>query len=196
MEQRPVAFSITSLDGDKRKRSSSNASQSGHPITSFGQRKPSQGNPYFQASTRKPSVSSRSEHVDTAASRGRLPPQADVQPSYRMEPHPEKKFRPSEAKKIMDDVLEEALEGISSYDAIKCRALTVQVCEDIKQKVKWLNFERCKLVCLAYFGSINGQGVRVASQCLWDDKVDSFASTTRTKADVFATALLFGVYKE
>ena len=196
MEQRPAALSIASADGDKRRRTSSAASQTGHLITSFGQRKASHGNPHFQVSSRKTSVTPRAEAVNTAASTGRLRAQGEVQASYRMEPHPDKKFRPNAAKKIMEEVLDEALEQLIHYEPIRCRSLTTQVCEDIKQKVKWLNFDRCKLVCLVYFGSLHGQGLHVASQCLWDHNVDNFASTTRTKANIFATALLFGIYKE
>lgn len=96
----------------------------------------------------------------------------------------------------MNEVLEEALEGIDHYDPVKCRALTSILSEDIKQRVKWLNFERFKLVCLVHIGSINGQAMQIVSRCLWNDSVDSFASTCFKKKDMFVVALMFAVYKE
>ena len=96
----------------------------------------------------------------------------------------------------MDEILEEALEGLDCYDPVKCRALSTILSEDIKQRVKWLNYERFKLVCLVHIGSINGQAMQIASRCLWNDSVDSFASASFKKGDMFAVALMFAVYKE
>lgn len=202
VEHRPPSLSVSSVQGDteRRRRSSTNASQySGVNAISpdrTERRKPSStAAPFLYSSSRKVSsnVSPRLDHTDTAASRHKP---AEVLPTYRMAPQDDRKFRPQVVKKIMDEAFEESLDGLTSYDSVKCRALTTQVCEDIKQRVKWLNFERCKLICLVHIGSISGQGMRVASQCLWDHTVDNFASTTYSKGDIFAVALLFGVYKE
>lgn len=202
VEHRPPSLSVSSVQGDteRRRRSSTNASQhSGVNAISpdrTERRKPSStSTPFLYSSSRKVSsnVSPRFDHIDTAASRHKP---AEVLPTYRMAPQADRKFRPQIVKKIMDEAFEESLDGLNGYDSVKCRALTTQVCEDIKQRVKWLNFERCKLICLVHIGSISGQGMRVASQCLWDHTVDNFASTTYSKGDIFAVALLFGVYKE
>ena len=123
-------------------------------------------------------------------------PSTDVQPTYRLSPHADRCFKPSAVKKIMDDVLEEAMEGLDRYDPVKCRTLSTALSEDIKQRVKWLNYERFKLICLVHVGSINGQGMQIASRCLWNESADSFASTSFKKKDVFAVALMFAVYKE
>ena len=204
VEQRPPSLSVSSAQGDmseRRRRSSTNTSQhsgvNNYSPDRTDRRKPSStATPFLYSASRKASsnVSPRPDHTaDTAASGLK---QGDILPTYRMAPQSDRKFRPHVVKKIMDEAFEECLDGLSNYDAVKCRALTTQVCEDIKQRVKWLNFERCKLVCLVHIGSISGQGMRVASQCLWDHTVDNFASTTYSKGDIFAVALLFGVYKE
>lgn len=163
-------------------------------------RKPSMSNPYFQSSPRKISTNfnskSYSEAIEFQAKSRELARQQQVQPTYRTEPQENKKFVPHIVKKIMDSTLEEALDGMDSYEAAKCRALSVSVCEDIKQKVKWLNYDRYKLVCVVYFGSVNGQEMRVASRCLWNESWDSFASSSVRKGDVYAVALMYGVYAD
>ncbi|CAH3192298.1 unnamed protein product [Porites evermanni] len=197
---RPPSLSISSAQEDHRRRSSTNTSQHSSAYAfspdRTERRKPSSiANPFLSSPNRKVSsnVSPRSEGFTTDPKhRG----QADVLPTYRMEPLPDRKFRPHVVKRIMDEAFEESLDALRSYDSVKCRALTTQLCEDIKQRVKWLNYERCKLVCLVHIGSVSGQGMRVASQCLWDQNVDNFASTSYRKGDIFAVALLFAVYKE
>ncbi|EDO33644.1 predicted protein, partial [Nematostella vectensis] len=114
--------------------------------------------------------------------------------TYKTEP--DRRFVPHVVKRVMDSALEEALEGMEHYESAKCRALTTSVCEDIKQKVKFLNYDRYKLVCVVYFGSVKGQEMRVASRCLWNHNFDTFASSSVTKGDIFAVAMMYGIYKE
>lgn len=203
VEHRPPSLSVSSAQGEteRKRRSSTNASQHSG-VNRFSpdrsdRRKPSSiATPFLYSSSGRKvssSVSPRLDPIDTAASKNK---ESEILPTYRMAPQADRKFRPQVVKKIMDEAFEESLDALNGYDAVKCRALTTQVCEDIKQRVKWLNFERCKLICLVHIGSVNGQGMRVASQCLWDHTVDNFASTTYSKGDIFAVALLFGVYKE
>ena len=205
VDHRPPSLSVSSApETEWRRRTSTNTSQHSG-VATFSpdrteRRKPSATiNPFLYSSNRKvsSSVSPRSDGYtgDPAIAKLRGH-EAEVLPTYRMQPQPERKFRPHVVKQIMDQAFEESLDGLSHYDAVKCRALTTQVCEDIKQRVKWLNYERCKLVCLVHIGSVSGQGMRVASQCLWDQNVDNFASTSYRKGDIFAVALLFAVYKE
>lgn len=158
-------------------------------------RKPSSTtNPFLYSPQNRKVSSSISPRLDTDYAK--RVGQSEVLPTYRMAPQSDRKFRPHIVKNIMDQAFEESLDGINTYDSVKCRALTTQVCEDIKQRVKWLNYDRCKLICLVHIGSLSGQGMRVASQCLWDQSVDNFATTTYRKGDIFAVAMLFGVYKE
>lgn len=205
VDHRPPSLSVSSVHGETetRRRSSTNTSQhSGvhnfSPDRSERKKPSTTASPYLYSSNRKvsSSFSPRSEGYADPATAKLRGPQTDVLPTYRMEPLAERKFRPHIVKKIMDRAFEESLDGLNNYDSVKCRALTTQVCEDIKQRVKWLNYERCKLVCLVHIGSVSGQGMRVASQCLWDHNLDNFASTSYRKGDIFAVALLFGVYKE
>ncbi|KXJ11022.1 tctex1 domain-containing protein 1-A [Exaiptasia diaphana] len=190
--------SSTVNPGESRTRSSSTTStEMWSPQKD--RRKPSMSNPYFHSSPRKYSTNfnskSYNETIEFQAQKAReMAKQQQLQPTYRTEPQENKRFVPHIVKQVMDSTLEEALDGLDCYEPAKCRSLSVSVCEDIKQKVKWLNYDRYKLVCVVYFGSINGQEMRLASRCLWNESWDSFASSSVRKGDVYAVALMYGVY--
>ena len=46
----------------------------------------------------------------------------------------------------------------------------------IKEKVKDLGYERYKLVVQVTVGEKTGQGIRLASRCLWDTATDKYVS--------------------
>ena len=68
--------------------------------------------------------------------------------------------------------------------------------EQIKAKVKELNIPRYKVVVQVTLGENKGQGVRVASRCLWDHKTDNYATLTYKNERYFACAVVFGAYTE
>lgn len=115
--------------------------------------------------------------------------------TYKVSPDADKRFRSKDVKDAIDSVLENRLEGLS-YDAEKCNFLLPSIAEEIKDKVKVMGFDRYKLVCLVTIGKLNNQGVRVASRCLWDTATDRMASSSFCGKDVFASAVVFGVYRE
>ena len=197
----PVVSALHTAETEHRGRSSTNTSlhssvQSYSPDKTERRKPSSTTNPFLHSPHNRKASNSVSPRMEAFTDHGKRGAQTEVLPTYRMGPQSDRKFRPHAVKKIMDQAFEESLDGIKNYDSVKCRALTMQVCEDIKQRVKWLNYERCKLICLVHIGSLSGQGMQVASQCLWDQNVDNFASTTYRNGDIFAVALLFGVYKE
>lgn len=115
--------------------------------------------------------------------------------TYKLSPDADKRFRSKDVKDAIDSVLESRLEGFS-YDAEKCKFLLPSIADEIKDKVKVMGFDRYKLVCLVTIGKLNNQGVRVASRCLWDTATDRLASSSFCGEDVFASAVVFGVYRE
>lgn len=196
--------SVNAASSEDRTRSSSIASELHHgsPQKTERQKKTSMSNPYFHSSPRKtstnfgPRITSDADFQAIGKGKDGLHRQTALQPTYRTEPQDDKKFAPHVVKKIMDNALEEAVEGMDKYEATKCKALSVSVCEDIKQKVKWLNYDRYKLICVVYFGSVCGQELRVTSRCLWNENFDNFASSSVIKGDIYAVALMYGVYQE
>lgn len=115
--------------------------------------------------------------------------------TYKMQPDEDKRFKCKDVTDIIDHVLEERLKGLS-YDPDKCRFLLPSIADEIKEKVKQLGFDRFKLVCLVTIGELHNQGVRVASRCLWNTETDRLATSSFCKNDLFASAVVFGIYKE
>jgi len=98
-------------------------------------------------------------------------------------------------KDAIDSVLESQLKGLP-YDPEKCKRMLPSIADEIKDKVKVLGFERFKLVCIVTIGQLNNQGIRVASRCLWDTENDRMATSSYCGNGLFATAAVFGIYRE
>lgn len=147
------------------------------------------------AATRRKSMSlySRSHQ----AGQTELPHQlaAKIANTYKLRPDADKRFRCNDVKDAIDRVLESHLKELP-YDPEKCKSLLPCIADEIKDKVKVLGFERFKLVCVVTIGQLNNQGVRVASRCLWDVETDRVASSSFCGNDLFATAAVFGIYRE
>ena len=77
----------------------------------------------------------------------------------------------------MEDVVLRNLKD-KDYDHATAKTMAENIVDQIKMAVKGLNIPNYKIVCQSVIGEISGQGVRVASKCLWDDENDNFASYT------------------
>lgn len=60
------------------------------------------------------------------------------------------------------------------------RTLTFVLPREQKEKVKEIGAPRHKLVVQVTIGEVQGQGVRIASRCLWDVETDNHASAYYT----------------
>ncbi|EDO46891.1 predicted protein [Nematostella vectensis] len=115
--------------------------------------------------------------------------------TYRTTPEESKKFRVKPVSDIINKVLSERL-GQVKYSAERSRVLSVPLAEEIKSHVKRLGYQRYKIICVVHIGSLDGQDVRVASRCLWDENQDRAASGSFCNESLFASATVFGVYHE
>ena len=64
------------------------------------------------------------------------------------------------------------------YDHGTAKSMAESISDQVKMAVKGLNIPAYKVVVQTVIGEISGQGVRVASKCLWDDSNDNLASYT------------------
>lgn len=130
--------------------------------------------------------------VDTSGYAPRRP-KVRYENTYRIEP--ERKFSPSEAEAIIKEVLELYLKD-EKYDAKACRQLSLTLSQIIKDRVKELNYERYKIMCLVIIGQIAEQGMRVASRFCWDAERDTLASASFKNKSLFGIATVYAVYLE
>jgi len=97
--------------------------------------------------------------------------------TWRLEPRENERFYPSKAKALIEEVILRNLKD-KEYDHTTSKTMAESIAEQIKMAVKGLNIPSYKIVVQTVIGEISGQGVRVASKCLWDEENDNWASYT------------------
>ena len=64
------------------------------------------------------------------------------------------------------------------YNHKEAEKLSIELSNQIRDCVKKLQIPSYKIVVQTVIGELGGQGVRIASKSLWDDKNDNWASYT------------------
>ena len=116
-------------------------------------------------------------------------------PTYRMEPREHERFYPAKVKNIIENVIKAKLEGMQ-FDQVKHKQWAEAIVVEIKDQTKQLSIPSYKIIVQCVIGQVLGQGVRVASKCLWDEANDNYASYTYENASLFCTGIVFGIYYE
>ena len=96
---------------------------------------------------------------------------------------------------LLQEILASRLATVE-YDPVVCPAISKSLTDDIREKVKRLNYDRCKIVCLVTLGEKQHQGVRMSSRCVWDADRDTSATANWENATLFCTATVYGIYHE
>lgn len=108
---------------------------------------------------------------------------------------PKQRFPVREVRQIILKTLQNAV-GDEVYGHINPTQVSKTLSQLIKDQVKSLNLERFKIVCMVTIGEIRGEGLRVASRCLWNEDFDRFASASVQNATLFAVGTVYGIYFE
>ena len=107
-----------------------------------------------------------------------------------------RRFYPSKVKNIVQSVIEGMLSE-KDYDHGAAKHWAEQIVDTIRQNVKnECHIPNYKVVVQCVIGQVTGQGVRVASKCLWDDANDNYSSYTYQNESLFCTGIVFGIYYE
>ena len=149
------------------------------------------------ANTYRRNADACTSRVQMADSPGMRPPEKRKRVLYEntYRTTPEKAFPSCKVQGIIRDVIDSNMKH-ETYDVESCRQNSQTLAEMIKMRVKDLSIPRYKIICLVHIGQITGQGVRIASQCLWNPEFDSFAEYSFKNSSLFATGLVYGVYCE
>ncbi|KAI8509208.1 Tctex-1 [Branchiostoma belcheri] len=115
--------------------------------------------------------------------------------TYKMTPDEGSKFSPAKVETMLNLLLQQFLEN-ETYRPENVGFLTRRLTENIKDRVKELNFPRYKIVCHVYIGQSGNNSLEVASRCVWDQQNDNFATATFQNGSLFAVATVYGVYFE
>lgn len=109
--------------------------------------------------------------------------------------NPPQAFRPEAVKAIITKCLHDKLEG-RIYSPVSMGLMCKTLSNDIKQRVKELNFERYKIICLVSIGEKKEQGVKFGSRCVWDSERDSYAAASYENPHLYAVGTVYAVYYE
>jgi tctex1 domain-containing protein 2 len=117
------------------------------------------------------------------------------EPSYRTRPVDSAKFVPKPVESIIRDVMERSLKT-AVFDDATCKVLALELCSEIKERVKSLSIPRYKVVLQSVLGEVKGQGAYIASRCLWDTDTDNYAAFSMKNSSLFCVVMVFGLYLE
>ena len=108
---------------------------------------------------------------------------------------PECRFYPAKVKLIIEDVISRNVAD-KEYDQQMAKTWVETIVRQIQTQTKGLSIPAYKIVVQAVIGQVAGQGVRVASKCLWDEANDNYSTFTFTNHSLFCTGMVFGIYQE
>ena len=117
------------------------------------------------------------------------------EPSYRTRPSDGSRFVPRPVEGIIREVMERHLRS-AVFDDAACKVRALELCSEIKERVKALNLPRYKVVLQSVLGEVKGQGAYIASRCLWDTETDNYAAFSMKNASLFCVIMVFGLYLE
>eukprot|EP00762_Andalucia_godoyi_P002006 ANDGO_02585.mRNA.1 Dynein light chain Tctex-type len=116
--------------------------------------------------------------------------------TYRMSPVDGKRFSQAPVRSTVSAVLEEKLSKSRDYDASKAAGVCKEISRDVQHALKKLDLPNYKFVVQTTIGQLKGQGVRMASRCLWDKENDNSVSVTQKTPSMFVNVMVFGCYYE
>eukprot|EP00039_Didymoeca_costata_P005362 m.80916 g.80916 ORF g.80916 m.80916 type:complete len:124 (+) comp12785_c0_seq5:25-396(+) len=118
---------------------------------------------------------------------------AESDNTFVIRPSFEQKFRPSVVQGIMSQVMSQKLNE-KVYDTEKAVIWCQEICDEIKQNVKELNYDRYKIVVQASIAEQRGGGAKMAARCFWDSDTDNCAEHVFVNDNLFCVASVFGIY--
>ena len=121
-------------------------------------------------------------------------PLLNMENTYKMTPDQEHKFNTSQVRNAMEAGVRFFVNNKTPYEPKKCAQISKLMAEDIKTRIKDLNFKRYKLVCNVMIGQDTRQGMEMASLGAWNDKTDSHVSYTFKNGNIFCVVTVFGIY--
>ncbi|XP_033636338.1 tctex1 domain-containing protein 1-B-like [Asterias rubens] len=146
-----------------------------------------------QTSVSKLSASTQRSNDRGGGPLGGTRPAARYECTYKMEP--DLQFMSHKACGIIEDVLESQLQD-TKYDPERCPHLCRHLADTIKNKVKDLQFSRYKIVAVVTIGSLSNGASSCASQCVWNDKFDTYSEFTYKNGSLYALGTVYGIYQE
>ena len=94
---------------------------------------------------------------------------------------------------MCEAVLKERLADVM-WDEDECKDLSLNISDEIREKVKALEYSRYKIIVQCTVGENKQQGVLITSRCLWEPNTDNYASASFKNDQVWANVMVFCCY--
>ncbi|XP_037952251.1 dynein light chain Tctex-type protein 2B-like [Teleopsis dalmanni] len=114
--------------------------------------------------------------------------------NYKMGPVLADCFKTSEIKSIIQEVMNEKLQG-KIYVADEARRLVQDISDTIIANIhENVNMMRYKYVAQVFLGQQTGAGLNYSGMCCWDANADSQVSDVFSSPNMFCVCTVFGSY--
>lgn len=120
-------------------------------------------------------------------------PTLRFQPTYRLEP--KRPFKHDDCYSILQNLIEFNLQNYV-YNPKTASRLCLYLSEEIKIRVKKLDFDRFKIICVVTIGQKYHQGYKSVVKGLWDAKRDGYANFVYDTTNLFCNGTIYAVYYE
>lgn len=120
-------------------------------------------------------------------------PTLRFQPTYRLEP--KRPFKHDDCYSILQNLIEFNLQNYV-YNPKTASRLCLYLSEEIKIRVKKLDFDRFKIICVVTIGQKYYQGYKSVVKFLWDAKRDGYANFVYDSTNLFCNGTIYAVYYE
>uniref|UniRef100_A0A4W3H9B5 Tctex1 domain-containing protein 3 n=1 Tax=Callorhinchus milii TaxID=7868 RepID=A0A4W3H9B5_CALMI len=108
---------------------------------------------------------------------------------------PDKMFSYGAVSRKIEEFLKGKLKDVK-YEGKRCKTLSLSMSDDIKYLIKDMGTGRYKIIARIFLGEKQGQGVTIASRCVWDPEKDTWCASVFENSSIFAVAMVFAVYFE
>ncbi|CAB3228939.1 unnamed protein product [Arctia plantaginis] len=113
------------------------------------------------------------------------------QPTYQLKAR--KRFDPDKVEKVLKRIVDDELAEIE-YSEKVIPELCLNLAETIRNAVKELNYDRCRIITCVSIGQRRQQSFVLFHTFLWDHERDSFASYNYENPHIFASVVVYGIY--
>lgn len=120
-------------------------------------------------------------------------PTLRFQPTYRLEP--KRPFKHDDCYSILQNLIEFNLQNYV-YNPKTASRLCLYLSEEIKIRVKKLDFDRFKIICVVTIGQKYHQEYKSVVKFLWDANRDGYANFVYDSTNLFCNGTIYAVYYE
>jgi len=108
---------------------------------------------------------------------------------------PIRKFNDKEVLETVQEFVDDRLAGYHYMPKFGKNFASI-LADEVKDKVKSMNYDRYKIVCSVILGEIRNHDLLVCSRCTWQTDTDNSVIYTYKTKQYFCNVSVYGLYME